>query len=74
MIYKHQFLWNSTNDSLSCKLLKNLYNLEKKMGNFSVEFGSESGSIFIRPLKEYEWYTNINFEEILLKTHSLVKS
>ena len=40
-----------------------------KMANFSVE----SGSSFIRPLKECEWYTNINFHEILLRTKFLVK-
>ena len=44
-----------------------------KMANFSVESGSESGSSFIRPLKESECYTNINLNEILLKTHYLVK-
>ena len=44
-----------------------------KMANFSVESGSESGSSFIRPLKECEWYTNINFYINLLKLHSLVK-
>ena len=43
-----------------------------KMANFSVESGSESGSSFIRPLKESECYTNINFHEILLKTHCVL--
>ena len=44
------------------------------MANFLVEFGSgPSSTSFIRPLKECELYTNINFYQILLKTHSLVK-
>ena len=44
-----------------------------KIANFSIESWSESGSSFIRPLKKCEWYTNINFHEILLITHSLLK-
>ena len=44
-----------------------------KMANFSVESDSESGSSFKRPLKECEWYININFYIILLKPYSLLK-
>ena len=44
-----------------------------KMANFSDESGSDSGSNFIGPFQESESYTNINFHEILLKTHYLVK-
>ena len=44
-----------------------------KMAYFSVESGSESGSSFIRPVKESECYTDMKFHEILLKTHCLVK-
>ena len=42
-----------------------------KIANFSPESGSESGSNFIGPLQEREYYTNINFHEILLKTYCL---
>ncbi len=44
-----------------------------KMANFSVVPGSEYGSSLIRPIKECEWYANINFHEILLKTHCVLK-
>ena len=44
-----------------------------KMINFSVESGSESGSSFVGPIREKTCYTNINFHEILLKTHCVVK-
>ena len=44
-----------------------------KMANFSVKSCSESGSSFKGPIQESECYTNINFHEILLKTHCLVK-
>ena len=43
-----------------------------KMAYLSVESGSETGSSFIRPLKESKYYTEIKFHEILLKTHCLV--
>ena len=41
------------------------------MANFSVESDSESGSSFIGPLQQSECYTNINFHEVLDKTHCL---
>ena len=44
-----------------------------KILNFLVESDSEYGYIFIRPLQESECYTNINYHEILLKTHWFVK-
>ena len=44
-----------------------------KMANFLFESASESGSSFVQPFKESECYTNINFNEILLKNHWFVK-
>ena len=41
------------------------------MDNISVESGSESASRFIGQLQESECYTNINFHEVLHKTHCL---
>ena len=44
----------------------------EKMVNLLVEFGSESGSSYIGPFQEREYYTNVNFYEFLLKAHYVV--
>ena len=44
-----------------------------KIANFSTESGSESGSSFVGQLQESKCYIKINFHDILLKSHGLVK-